>query len=146
MLDKIEEILQSGDTPLVQDDWWVGVQRWGRDVAMYRRYYDGEHDVFLTDEMKEMLRSAEGFRDNYCELVVHRMADRLAVRSIETGEEGVDAWVTGARDRVDYDALQLDLHQAVVRDGDAFVMVEYDEDGQAVDFHLEEVWDNVEGV
>lgn len=146
MLDKIEDILQSGPSPLVQDDWWIGIERWGRDVAMYRRYYDGDHKTFLTDEMKDMLRSDEGFRDNYCELVVHRMADRLTVRSIETGDEGLDEWVTGTRDRVDYDALQLDLHQAVVRDGDAFVMVEYDEDGQAVDFHLEEVWDNVEGV
>jgi hypothetical protein len=144
MLDKLEDILRGQG--LVKEHWADDIKAWGEDVALARQYYRGDHRTFLTQEMKDILRSQEGFRDNYCELVINTMVDRLSVRGVATEDEAANDWAQGVMRTSRFDALQLDVHQAVVRDGDAFVMVGYDEDAQAVSLHFEEAWDNVEGV
>ena len=61
-------------------DWSANVTRWGEGVALWRKYSAGEHRAKLTAAMRDMLRISgavtDQFNDNYCEMVVDRLADR----------------------------------------------------------------------
>ena len=148
MLNEIEKVLR--DAGLVGKGWAEATRVQGRRVAKYRRYYEGEHDVKLSRDMQDMLRSDDGFSDNYCELVVNTMADRLLVRSITSDEAGseneTDAWAEALMVRERFDALQLDVHQACIRDGDTYVLSEYDEATGEVKMHHEAAFDGEEGM
>lgn len=143
MLAEIEKLLAVAG--LVRVGWADDMREWGERVALYRRYYEGDHRVYLNDVMREMMQSGEGFQDNYCELVVNTMTDRLQVQGIGSGDEAADDWAGELMRRNRFDALQLDVHQSVIRDGDSFVLVEYEEGG-GVRFYHEEAWDGVEGM
>jgi hypothetical protein len=98
----------------------------------YREYYDGIHDTMLTARQKAFLQLKDGqeFNDNYCPIVVDALAERLKVTGFDAGEttQGETLWGWWRDSRMD--GLQGIVHTAAVRDGDAFVMVE---------------WDNIEG-
>lgn len=67
----------------------------------------------------------------------------------ETEENIVDvaqAWVDRLLKRNRFDALQMDVHEATVRDGDAFVIVDFDDDKQYARFHFNEAYDGDVGV
>lgn len=111
-----------------------------------REYYDGDHDTQLTDRMRTFLqvkRSAD-FRSNYCPIVVDALAERLTVTGFEV--EGQDEilwdWWNAAR----MDGVQGVLHTAAVRDGDAYLMVEWDEENGRPAFYFEPAYDGGEGV
>lgn len=144
MLDEIGKILMGEG--LVREGWANDMREWGERVALYRRYYEGDHRVYLTDVMQKLLQSNEGFQDNYCELVVNTMTDRLQLSGVGSDDEAANDWAGEVMRRNRFDALQLDVHQAVIRDGDTFVLVEYDEAKGAVAVHHEEAFDGVEGM
>jgi hypothetical protein len=72
---------------LVGEDWHELAAYQGALVDLYRRYYDGEHRLKLTPEMKKMMQITDDRLDrynaNYCDIVVHTMSDRLEVDGIE---------------------------------------------------------------
>jgi len=130
-------------TGLVPMGWSEDVKRRGKAVKLARDYYDGEHNVYLTDDMKAMLRSNMGFQDNYCGLVVNTMMDRLVVRGVAASNAAAQPWLDDLTRRSRFDALQLDVTQAVLRDGDSFVMVEY---ADGVQLYHELAFDGTTGV
>jgi hypothetical protein len=79
---------------LVGEDWHELAAYQGALVDLYRRYYDGEHRLKLTSEMKKMMQITDDRLDrynaNYCDIVVHTMSDRLEVDSIEVTSGGDD--------------------------------------------------------
>lgn len=125
---------QLGD--LVKSDWAEVTEAWGKKVALYRKYVDGEHRLDLTKEMAELLRikqnEDERFAVNYAELVVTKMADRLIVERVEavsTGEgqtvtKAANEWAKNIADENRFDALQIDVNEATLGDGDSFVMID----------------------
>jgi hypothetical protein len=86
------------------------------------------------------------FNDNYCEMVVDTMADRLVVNAIEGDNDAASEWAATILSDNRFDGLQVDVHSACVRDGDAFVMVSYDSAAGRVLLTHEPAFDGATGV
>lgn len=150
MLSQLAEILRAQG--LVSVEWaQVAVMR-GELVRLYRRYYEGEHRLKLTDNMRRMMQIEQERMDrynvNYCEMVVDTIGDRLNVETVAPtgGSDEARGWAQGILDGARFDGLQIDVHEAVLRDGVAYVMVEYDNEAGGVRFTLERAFDGVWGV
>lgn len=146
MLSGVQNLL--GD--LVRSDWSSTWDDYGATVDLYRQYERGDHPEKMTTAMRQMLRVSDShidqFNMNYCELVVQAMNDRLQVMSVHCGDEDVKAWGEEVLSANRFDGLQIDVHEAAIRDGDSFVMVWWDEDSQMVTLSMEEAWDGETGV
>lgn len=142
MLSAIQEKL--GD--LVKSTWADDMDSWGNLVALYRDYYDGNHRAKLTTEMRQMLRiddaTTEQFNANYCEMVVNTMAERLVVTGIAGDNDQATAWCETLLADNRFDGLQVDIHEATIRDGDTFLMAAFDNDKKQVTLAHELAWDN----
>lgn len=57
----------------------------------------------------------------------------------------IEQWTTYTLECNRFDALQIDVREAALRDGDTFVMVEYSDKDKEAKFAHELVWDGVEG-
>jgi hypothetical protein len=92
----------------------------------YREYYDGEHDTMLTERMRSFLqvKDSQEFNYNLCPIVVDALAERLKVTGLDAGEQGELFW--GWWDANRLDGIQGIVHTAAIRDGDTYVMVEWD--------------------
>lgn len=111
------------------NSWRVAIKERGDRVAKYRRYERGEHDSGLTTQMRNMLRlSTTGqtydFNVNYCRIIIDKMAGRLRVSEISTGDKNSDAWIADTLQRNDWDAMQGIFYRAAIRDGDSYAMVD----------------------
>ncbi len=111
-----------------------------------REYYDGDHDTQLTERMRRYLQIKLGtdFRSNYCPIVVDALAERLIVTGFECeGQADVLwSWWTACR----LDGVQGVLHTAAVRDGDAYLLVEWDPVAQRPAFYFELAFDGGDGM
>lgn len=150
---------------------WIEEQEvMGRRVARYRKYYDGDHDAKLTKEMKELLRvtdSDDGFAINFCPMVVDTMTDRCIVQSIEgvepdaaamvteqsatpeakpKGPSKATTWAQEVSELNHFDVIQGDLHQSAIRDGNSYLLSEWDNDKKQVCMYVEPAWDGQTGV
>ena len=115
-----------------------------------RAWYDGAHYVPLTDRQRQYLAvdSQFQFAVNYLRLPVDLCIERLSV----TGFDGPDG--IGGRDGLlaewweanRMDGAQGQIHRAAVRDGDTYVIVEWDNDAGRPVFMHEPAFDGVEGV
>ena len=117
--------------------------------AVYRDYYDGEHDTQLTARQRAYLqiKTGEEFNSNYCPLVVDALAERLRVTGFDCGEDEALAeqlweWWLASRG----DALQRVAHTSAVRDGDTYVLGDWDEEEARPRFRHQAAYDGVEGV
>lgn len=120
-------------------------------VLRYRRYEIGDHDAFMSAEMMNLLNiistNYSPFSDNYCSVIVQTMVDRCTLQSMEVpGDDAATKWANDIYEYVRMDALQGDVAEATIRDGDAFVMVDWDEDLQQVRYTLEETYDGTVGM
>lgn len=115
--------------------------------AEYRAYYDGDHQSQMTKRTAQFLSAKSGidFRANYCDLVVDAMASKLAVTGFAAGDvQSAQLWEWWQAARMD--STQGDVHTATVRDGDAYVITEWNNDAQRPMFTLELAYDGSEGV
>lgn len=128
---------------------WAQEQKTRADlIAKYRRYYDGEHDVKMSDAMKRMLRETDAnspFSANYCELVVDKMTDRLLLTGIVADNDAATSWAAGLLRDNRLDALQSSVHESVIKDGDTFMLVDWDAAGRVRLTH-EPAYDGSQGV
>jgi hypothetical protein len=113
-----------------QTSWREALEEQGARVLLYRKYEEGEHRSGITPQMKLMLRleaEASGlndFNDNYCQIIVDKMAGRLHISKISTKSETVDQqWLTPLLEQNDFEALQGRVFRAAIREGDSYVMV-----------------------
>jgi len=142
-------------------------------VRTLRDYAGGQHPAYLTDRQKEFLglkakNSNYLFAHNLCALVIASVVERLhvtgfdvvggdddaaadqvrAVDSATTDEAGKDlaAWASQWWDTNRMDARQDDLYEAAVRDGDAYIMVDWDYDQQSPRWTLKLKTDGTQGI
>lgn len=120
-------------------------------VLMYRRYAVGDHDAFMSNEMRELLGvtsvAFSPFAINYQDIVIQTMVDRCILQSMEApGNDRATQWANDVYEYTRMDALQGDLHEATIRDGDAGIMVDWDEDNQQVKYTLQEAYDGTQGM
>lgn len=103
-------------------------------VVLAQHYYDGLHDVKLTARQKEFLgyNTSDGWRFalNYCNIVVDAMISRMLLKGVLTadGNEAVDEWARQLLKVMRLDAVQNDVHRGAVRDGEHFVLVDWDKE------------------
>lgn len=144
ILSQIQAILTARG--LVNNDWHADMDTAGRRVREYRQYYDGEHDVHLSEPMKAMLRTDLGFSDNQCGLIIDTMVDRLKVNGFHSDDDAANDWAAELMAANRFDAMQIDIHEASLIDGDAYAIAEYDESTQKVLLSYEEAWDGYTGM
>lgn len=148
MLDQVQKLLGT----LAGVNWASETDAWGERVALYRDYEEGKHRADMTREMKNMLRLKdapdEQFNDNYCDLVVQEMTDRLHVERVEAvdGSDDAQNWVDEILSYNRWDGLEVDLFDATVRDGDSFVMIAWSNDDKMPVMEFEPAWDGNEGI
>lgn len=112
-----------------------------RRVLWARAYHDGATGAQLTDRLKEFLgNNADAFRLNVCRTVVNAVLEKLSVESINdelaATEEGSaladwlwEQWTLGRLDE-----MQDELYEAAIRDGEAFLLLDWDENAKRVTF------------
>lgn len=114
---------------------WLAEEEKARQKAVVtaRRYHDGLQDTFMTERMRQFLnvRDAYEFNLNVCRTVVEQVAERLIVIGPTTtesaeGDAPVRAWVQGLWAQVGGDIVQEAVHEGALRDGEFFVMVDWD--------------------
>ena len=108
-----------------------------RNIQLARRYHDGDQDVYLNSRVSEFLgmHSNNKFRMNVYRTVVSAVVDELDIVGFDTGEiadadgrkkQAEWAWNVWTENHMD--AVQDEVHQAALRDREAFVIVEWDAD------------------
>lgn len=150
MIDKIGEIFR--EAGLVGQLWIDEMTTRGQLVKLYREYYEGDHRMKLTPEMKKMMQISndllDRYNDNYCEMVVDSMADRLKIDTVQakSDSDDIQAWADSILDDNRFDALQIMMHEATLRDGECFIMSEYDGDQNRTIWARELAWDGTTGI
>jgi len=95
--------------------------------ATAETYYDGLQTTYLTDRAKTYLEAnGIAYQENFCEVIVDAMVERLSVVGVRSDSEVFDAWVwTDWWDHNEGDVLQLTVHTEAAKKGDAFVILEW---------------------
>jgi len=114
--------------------------------AMFRDYYEGEHDTALTKRTRKYLElsSEQEFSFNFCPIIVDALAEKLKIANFDCGtdktlSDQVAEWWKFNR----MDAQQGVVHTSAVRDGDTYILVEWDnESGMPLLTH-EKAYDSV---
>ncbi len=116
----------------------------------FRDYYDGEHLYQLTDRMLEFLELDANvkFDLNYLPIPIDILQERLRVTGFDAendqgGDEGVFwQWWTDNR----MDAVQGDVHHAMLRDGDTYALVGWDNENEMPTITHEAAYDGTNGM
>lgn len=133
------------------DAWGAEQQMRGTKVDLFRRYVDGDHRANLTKGMRRLLRINDGgslneFNDNHMDKIVQAMVDRLRVTAIEADNEAATTWSSELLEANRLDGMQIDVHEAAIRDGDSFVLVAWDNEAKQVVFTQEDAYDGASGM
>jgi hypothetical protein len=114
-----------------QNSWAQSIARRGARVKLYRKYEKGESRSSMTEQMRKMLRLVQDdaemndLTDNYCEIVIDKMAGRIAITEISTGDTVIDkTWLEPMLASQDFQASEGMWWRGAIRDGDAFVMID----------------------
>ena len=98
-----------------------------QDYEVARNYYNGEHDVALTDRLKKFLPPRLQFRDNFMNVVVDTLAERLKVLGFEIENEVAGEWVWDLWNSNRMDYTQGVIHTETVMLGDSYILCDWDE-------------------
>ena len=129
------------------NSWKSAITKRGARVRLYRNYERGDHRANITTQMRNLLRltkdtaGLEDFNDNYCRVIVDKMASRLHVSNIDAGDTA-DDWLADTMTRNDFDAQQQTWFRGAIRDGDAYVIV----DPETMSWVAEPAYDGFSGV
>lgn len=119
MLSHLAEVLGIPDA----ENWVAEITDWGERVQLYRDYTEGKHRVVLTERQRGNLKVHEPFSVDYTDTIVRSMSERLVVEEIVDTDGAETEWLEALLERSDFDILQMQLHNAAVRDGDAYVTI-----------------------
>lgn len=103
-----------------------------RAIVRARNYHDGRQFVRLTERLREFLRDVPGAQDadclrlNICRTVVAAVTERLLVRRFSCADADMSAWSWTVWQANRMDVGQDDAHEGAIRDGEAFVLVSWD--------------------
>ena len=132
------------------DGWLAEVEARAEKIALFRAYQDGDHRANLTPEMKALLRVSDGtlteLNGNYIDLIVQTMGDRASVSAIEADNNLANKWIAWVLEENYFDAMQAEVHEDTIRDGDSFIIVDWDNERQVPRLNHEPAFDGVEGV
>lgn len=124
-------------------------ERQQADYRLYRDYYNGRHNVPLSQRQQDYLeRNGVDFRFNFLKLPINVMVQRLNVVGFDApppygGKDG-RFWEWWNANRMD--ASQRAVHRATAVDGDSYALVEWDAEGNRPRIYHERAYDGSEGV
>tara|TARA_R110000824_G_scaffold68237_3_gene176616 strand:+ start:2919 stop:4418 length:1500 start_codon:yes stop_codon:yes gene_type:complete len=108
--------------------------------APLRKYWDGDHNVMLTDRMKQFLSNSQikdgKFSDNFMGVVIAAVSERLDVQGFTVpGEPSADDGSPGALAQFAndqwalnrMDSMQKDVYNDALALGESYVITEWDE-------------------
>lgn len=102
-----------------------------RAILRARRYHEGEHLTFLTERLRAFLGAGTGndaaFRLNVVRTVVTAVVERLIVAGFQCADKAQGEWAWQLWQANRMDDKQADVHEQAVRDGESFVIVDWDE-------------------
>jgi hypothetical protein len=113
-----------------------------KNVLLTRDYYDGEQDTFLTDRLKDFLNAKDDneFNLNVCRTVVDAVAERMVITGVDTTEQGdtqpLAEWAGAVWNHNQLDLLYESAHEGMLRDGEYFVLVDWNYDASMPRFTL----------
>lgn len=100
-------------------------------IVRARNYHDGRQFVRLTDRLRQFLRDVPGAQDsdclrlNICRTVVQAVIERLLVQHFLCADDATAAWAWQIWQVNRMDVGQDEIHEATIRDGEAFVLVSW---------------------
>ena len=117
-------------------------------IATTRDYYNGDHPTLLTDRQREFLhhRRRLKFAMNYCRLVIDAVVERLAVTGFQSEDDRAQKWLASLWRAARLDAISKAVHLAAVRDGESYIIVDYDPLNERPRFSLNMADDGAGGV
>jgi hypothetical protein len=147
------------------DAWIADQELRAEKVRLFRDYVDGDHHASLTPEMRALLRigytpgdardlnshfystnTDAPFNLNRVDNVIQTVVDRLEVTRIEDTSGAANSWIEELLDNNRFDALQIAVHEAAIRDADTFLLVDFDNERQQVRLNHEPAYDGVAGI
>ena len=97
------------------------------DYELSRQYYGGEHDTAITDRLKKFLPPRLQFRDNFMNVVVDSLSERLTVLGFDIEDETISEWVGELWGRNRMDHMQNVVHTETIMLGDSYLLCDWDE-------------------
>lgn len=97
-----------------------------RDYDRFVDYYRGRQRVKLTDRIRRILPSDLEFTDNFCEVVVDALAERLKVSGFHAKDEAIGEFAAESWRVNRMDHTQNVVHTEAAMKGDSFVLVDWD--------------------
>lgn len=134
----VQQALKSYTRTLSVISWLNDEQARAQQVNTIRRYVNGAPDNFLTTGQAKILSLPSAadngallhqFTDNYCPVILDTTLDRIQLTGIEADDEAQQAWIDQLLQDNRIDELQVNLHEATLRDGNGFLMVDAVQDG-----------------
>lgn len=97
-------------------------------VLAARSYYEGEHDIPLTERQRAYLGLVpdQEFSANFCRVVVSAVVERLLVSGFDCENEAVADWLWLVWEQGRLAALQRRIYERAVSEGQAFLIVDWD--------------------
>lgn len=133
------------------DAWIADETIRGEKVELFRQYDEGDHRANLTTEMRNILRigtegSLNEFNDNYCPTIIQTMQDRIKLNGVQSEADAANEWIDALLRANRFDALQIDVHEATIRDGNTFVLVDADPETREIRITHEPAFDGTNGM
>lgn len=152
LTDIAQKINDNAGARLAAEKWISDNATRARLVAKYRAYMDGQQDTGMSNESRALLNlknKEDDFHFNKCAQVVREISNRMEVRGVAAIGSASDAaveWLDDVRNWNWFEELQIDLHDAIFRDGDSYVMVSFDSDSDMPILTHELAFDGTNGM
>jgi hypothetical protein len=119
--------------PSTDLDWAIAEFRAPRQrmYSLAQAYYDGEHSVTYDARRFNSVFSGrfKTVRANICQVVVDSLTDRLEIVGFELGKESLNKQARDLWDANLMDLVANETHREAFKSGDAYVIVQPDEEG-----------------
>jgi len=106
-----------------------------RDIVLARQYHDGFQHTELPLRLRMFIKSANlghTFALNACRSVISAVTERLSVIGFDSADQGLIEWAEQVWDVNRLAAIQDDIYEMSLRDGEAFVIIGWNEIEQTV--------------
>jgi len=119
-------------------------ERWQK-YRELREYYEGDHEVLLSSRQRRFLsiKANTNFSANYMQIVVDSLANRMIVNGFDAGDQSEILWEWWTR--ANMDMHQNNVHNAAIRDGDAYVLVSWNNETEMPEFTPQLAYDGRTG-
>lgn len=129
--------------------WTEEIEEHHRRILLARAYHEGNQPVALTDRQKTFLsmNPEARFCLNVCRIIVTALSDELTVLGFDTNEP---ADADGAKKQAEFfarvfaenkmDMFQSEVHEWAIRDSEAFILLDWDNEKKIPVMVLHEAW------